>query len=97
MTDQAILTKAIEKAIDGGWQFDWVGKKIIRVHGLKGDEFFDVTLPYFIFNHDFAKALWGEEVWGHMYLPHLKKLAWQYHLQMMVIAPDPIKYLAANI
>lgn len=56
-----------------------------------------------IFNHDFAKALWGEKklvvpaktfVWR----PDPKIFGgWQYHLQQMVIAEDPIKYLGENI
>lgn len=48
--------------------------------------------PYrVIFNHDFAKALWGEKPlhWGW----HKGKYNWEYHLQMMVIHPNPIDYL----
>jgi hypothetical protein len=57
-------------------------------------------------NHDFAKALWGKKEYieglylgatfgdndTKFYLP-----IWQYHLQMMVIAKDPIVYLGANL
>ena len=50
-----------------------------------------------IFNHDFAKALWGETQaiirernYSHMSF-------WQYHLQEMVIADDPIKYLGESL
>lgn len=67
--------------------------------------------PYsIIFNHDFAKALWGE---GLVYAPtgerifsepgqrvallHPTLKAYEYHLQQMVIADDPIKYLNENI
>ena len=62
-----------------------------------------------IFNHDFAKALWGEPyvcsncgkplnqhhegVAGHSYTVS----EWRYHLQQMVIAPDPIKYLGEHL
>ena len=63
--------------------------------------------PYsIIFNYDFAKALWGEhrlyyrdifpnDEWNASEL--LDKCAWHYHLQQMVIAEDPIKYLGENI
>lgn len=53
-----------------------------------------------------AKALWGEEKWyttgekvpeGRQALLHPTLEAWQYHLQQMVIAEDPIKYLEENI
>lgn len=45
-----------------------------------------------IFNHDFAKALRGEKkIIVGMIEP------WKYHLQQMVIADDPIKYLGENL
>ena len=55
-----------------------------------------------IYEPDFAKALWGEET----YFPldggecstdcdfcHNELEVWEYHLQQMVISPDPLKYL----
>ncbi len=58
----------------------------------------EITFNYkeLIFNHDFAKALWGEKEqdWdGEGYTTP----DWQYHLQEMVIANNPIEYLGANI
>jgi hypothetical protein len=68
-----------------------------------------------IFNHDFAKALWGDEekdchcvvcgtTWSHLldcpYRSSGRNLwldAYKYHLQQMVIADDPIKYLGDNL
>lgn len=64
-----------------------------------------------IFNHDFAKALWGEEVEEVreakvIYAPYADGnkqfssppiLVWCFHLQQMVIANDPIAYLGSNI
>jgi hypothetical protein len=55
-------------------------------------------------NHDFAKALWGET----KDFVELSKTfergvvavaidGWQYHLQQMVIADDPIKYLVEHL
>lgn len=65
----------------------------------EGDE--RLSVPEVIFNKEFAKALWGEcSTWW----PHsngemtnlLPQDGWQYHLQMMVIADDPIAYLGKN-
>jgi len=57
MTNKEILEKAIQKAIDGGWDNPyvfrlqgWVTNAIEVEPGL--------WMPV-IFNHDFAKSLWG--------------------------------------
>lgn len=66
-----------------------------------------------IFNHDFAKALWGEQEKCSTVeerdkgikvnakpcdgLYVLRKLGWKRHLQQMVTSDDPIKYLGDNI
>jgi len=51
-----------------------------------------------VFDHDFAKAYWGENCWlcdkgiqGH--LEHDKTTSWQYHLQQTALADNPVKYL----
>jgi len=43
-----------------------------------------------IFNHDFAKALWGTDLTN---VEGYQQAAWAHHLQEMVIADDSIKYL----
>ncbi len=67
------------------------------------------SIPELIFNHDLAKALWGKEKQNYAPIGLLEgwddddflyddiKETWQYHLQQMVIADDPIKYLGENI
>ncbi len=60
-----------------------------------------------IFNHDFAKALWKDvdfdptdtDLWeGDGYTSALfHGEAWQFHIQNMVIADDPIEYLGENL
>ncbi len=100
MSNQQVLERSISKAIDGGWDYEYAGRigdvpfAPEEVAEWLADS--DYWRPeFYIFNHDFAKALWGEEqLWfgGEAELP-----AWQYHLAYMVIAPDPISYLAANI
>ena len=126
MTNKEALEKAIQKAVDSGWKephgntlrVDDDGRLFCFVNGatdgirVYGYQF---NVEQLIFNHDFAKALWGE--FG--YVPEAtyyfnyadkrgvvktKKLFlqssvsyWQYHLQNMVMADDPIKYLGENI
>lgn len=117
MDNQAILTKAISLAIDGGWDFlekyevqSW---DVIDVDGsydkLPSLAFMHdgkanglVSGTQFIYSHEFAKALWGEEVPenklvinGRTYGKTLPK--YQHRLQQMVIAEDPIKYLGENL
>ena len=43
-----------------------------------------------IFNHDFAKAFWGEEIEDTM---DIKELGWKYHLQQIVLQEYPVQYL----
>lgn len=124
MTNQQILEKAIQKAIDGGWHSSDLNDltNLVQVRLLykakKKDEQLgrykqftidDPLLPPFIFNHDFAKALWGAHMvhptsdlpsdtndgfylWEEVVIPN-----WQSHLQQMVIAADPIKYLGEHL
>lgn len=116
MSDAEILEKAIQKAVDGGWDFfdkyDGVGWEVITgLHGsallmLKDESTLTGGVTGFdyqaiIFNHDFAKALWGERKILRN-VPHGVEVdtshpGWQYHLQQMVIADDPIKYLGDNL
>lgn len=109
MTDKEILEKAIQKAIDGGW--DAYGWKhfTVTVGGVAWHDDEPYTpgtkanhdqVESLIFNHDFAKALWGEE-WYRGITPDMPapdhKQTWQHHLQQMVISEDPIKYLGNNL
>lgn len=90
--NQEILERAIKLAIDGGYRFATYHVKPT------GDEpnWSEVVVKFvqnkMYFNHDFAKALWGEgdEQLGQATL-------WKWHLANMVIADDPIKYLGDNL
>lgn len=115
VSNQEILEKAIEKAEKNGWtknykiKMTWLnddGSRRITAKVTVDD--WDTFAPI-IFDHDFAKALWGEEPYAKVVWPHpdynvktgAKELVftsyWQYHLQRMSIAENPIKYLAENI
>lgn len=124
MTNQQILTKAIQKAIDGGWDiYAFMDAPGEGTQWYVSDDTSALVLPYgrgggnakspesVIFNHDFAKALWGEEGCPYDVYSNRKEASgtggpdedwydgetWEFHLQQMVIAKDPIKYLGENI
>jgi hypothetical protein len=94
MNTQEILTQAIEKAVANGWVNSY-GYRRYKIHEWK----------LFIFEHDFAKALWGEEMLQvHRFIGTVDgatadypQQAWQCHLQQMVLAEDPIQYLGNNL
>lgn len=117
MTNTEILTKAIQKAIGRGLDFKLLYFDLTEGGLINSIDDFMTWLwerannndkLSLIFNHDFAKALWGEgktvyraevfesptegEAGFDEYLD-----AWEYHLQMMVIAEDPIKYLGEHL
>ena len=73
MTKQEILTKAIEKAVEGGWDrsndltqqlYDAckrVGVRDVKFISEVNQEHFDHMFHTIIFSHDFLKAFFGEE------------------------------------
>ena len=94
-TNTEILKKAIEKAVENGW----TGGKLILELMEDNKKSFDpdtVARARIIFNHDFARAFWGN---NELYPVQMDKIsisdspAWQYHLQQMVLEEDPISYL----
>lgn len=112
MTDEQILTKAIEKAVANKWSndYDW---QIFNGELANFDH--DHVWPgQLLFDHSFAKALWGDgksreyNGWNletgkpltdaekKKYIPKSPPV-WQNYLQQMVVADDPIKYLGENI
>jgi hypothetical protein len=114
MTHQEILTKAVQKAIDNGWdkpnQLDFTSNAEF-VYYLDDLSLSPITLKWLnfkthelIYNHDFAKALWGDEFRYFVArdgrgtsVGEIEYATYKYHLQQMVISDDPIKYLGENI
>lgn len=89
MSDQEILDSAIEKAESNGWD------------SIYHDEYHPLET---IFDKNFAKALWGEQTDTLIVQNNSLNVqqvidmnGWRYHLQRMVVAEDPIKYLGENI
>ncbi len=114
MTDTQTLTRAIELAIENGWENSeavtaW--KDGYGVQKLKSTEHLkEFNVEHIIYNHNFAKALWGGELHQETFIVPKElnerfagtkdldiKPAWQYHLQQMVVADDPIEYLRAHM
>ena len=102
MSNQEILTKAIEKAIRGGWSGDMLDIKVEEQDNGIVRVYWDDTewsVKDIIYNHDFAKALWGEKMVKEYHSVNVccSQPAYAYHLQQMVIAEDAIKYLGEHL
>ena len=136
MTNEQILTKAVEKALEGPWDGnEFCGyapnphKRSaseviaeIRTYNPQTEEYGGIDkfkVRNLLFYHDFARALWkdakipdpvddeagvpvlslyeggGYEGYGD-YVNFLGE-PWQFHLQQMVLDPDPIKYLGEHL
>ena len=105
MSHKEILEQAITKAIAGGWDVDLetVLPEMTKRYSLYGLQYSGPSS--LLFNHEFAKALWGEASINYESIVTSQDGAidmsahegWQYHLQAMVIADDPIQYLADNM
>jgi len=110
MSKDEILDKAVQKAKNSGWQQPWVGDySHIQYDLITGELFiywqykdftpFGCSLIGLIFNHDFAKALWGEKINDIMNGDdELYGAPWYLvHLSRMVRENNPIEYLGKNI
>lgn len=113
MGNTEILEKAVQKAIKGGWDYPKESLIVFEDNGhitLTTDyKKWGKALEALIFNHEFAKALWGEEEkkdavggsftgggvggWAEVVTKH----GWQHHLKEMVVAENPIDYLGKNL
>ena len=91
MTNEQILRKAIEKAIKNGFIEDM--NEVERVSKeLKDYPIITKAAVYLtIFNHDFAKAFWGEE--EIMQDERFTMPKWKVELQTMVLEKEPLKYI----
>lgn len=92
MTNSQILTKAIKKAYKNNQPKIW--EKWTQVCW---DSYLNDKIYYsLIFSHDFAKCLFGEEIYeGAASCPACEHQVknWEYHLMAMVLEPNPLKYL----
>lgn len=110
------VKKAIDKGWEGkgskfkAWYIDsdfMNQTDVLAVRWLdpSGEDNFDqfTIFSELMYNHDFAKALWGDDETNLNVNYDAQKgttrvlTDWQEHLREMVIADDPIKYLGENI
>lgn len=96
--------------IDNVKHYQKLATSKIQVDTIYGESWYELVLLY-LPPHDFAKALWGEEDTPYDTWSNRKYSAgsggpdedwydgqlWEFHLQQMVVADDPIKYLGENI
>lgn len=96
---KAIIEKAVEGGYDGGLIFDDNSQEYYVSDGDEG--YVQPNTNDIIFSHKFAKAYWGEKA-GYRYSTWAVKdggnyignqMAWQYHLQQLVLSEDREKYL----
>lgn len=102
MTDQEIISAAVAKALNHGWQgMDNPVEDWYTAVALAPNTWNLPIIHCLIFNHTFALALWGEQPivehhgnWDEpSTMTETHTPAWIYHLQKMVVSTDPIKYL----
>lgn len=81
MTNEEILKKAIEKAVKNGWKkgLEYFNKDKKKISGVINVYAETKHLYEVLYNHDFAKAFWGEK--------------WIYYLREMVKYKEPLKCL----
>ena len=104
MSNEEILSEAIKKARRNGWKQDYKVTYTLKPRKENEPMVTAVSIPdanTFIYDHDFAKALWGAETlspnYGDMEMLSEPEFAWEHHLQQMVISEDPVKYLEDNM
>ena len=91
MTDKEILQRAIGIAKMNGCPITFIDISL--------DEWLKHQFYYrAIFDHEFAKALWGEvddcaDIQIYSTFNKNTPYRWQYHLSKMVLEKEPLKYL----
>lgn len=92
MTDKEIAIKALEKAN----MYDNFAELSLAFYVNMGGESKDSYIRQIFLSHKFAKAFWGEEWvddYGNEGEEELMEMAWQYHLQQMVLEKNILKYI----
>ncbi len=100
-----ILEKAIQVAKSNGWTALWPYSETPYKASGKNEWFVGdgTSVRAFLFDHEFAKALWGEEqntisLRGiGATLRNWEGPAYKMHLMQMVVSEDPVKYLGESI
>jgi len=100
MTNKQIFDKAIVKAVKNGYHKGWLVPEAGTYCEASNTESDGACVYTTIFDHDFAKAFWGEETaFGGIkkakgkFIEESILKEYQYHLQQMVLKKEPLKYL----
>lgn len=101
---EQVLLKVLKKAVANGWT-GWRGFVNDAVTlGMEPEGVLrdmrraQSPIEPLIYNHEFTKSLFGDEpVTKVPDDPYVVEHPWKTHLQQMVIADDPIKYLAEHV
>lgn len=102
---RSIGLAAMTKALKNGWNGK-DGLQTLNTETAQEQDVNHINIIQLIFNHEFAKALWGEDERTYeLHIPFgrdgldIKYVSpkWQYHLQQMVVADDPVIYLGDNL
>lgn len=112
MTQAEKLEALVRKATDNGFTFKDMGQlgtEYIGIDGTTdwciiklqeiGGEIWRMLMQVLIFNHDFARVLFGTEMVRHMEVDddgnawQFSSLAYQYYPMHAVISDDPIEYM----
>lgn len=108
MTPSQKLTTVLEYAVKKGFTFLSEDEPEIIISSVKSETHNISCVYQIIFDHDFAKAVYGDEktktstCWGcntgevqrrHQACQCRYEIAWKHHLQNQVLSPDPIDYL----
>lgn len=108
LSKQDVLAKAIKKAIKNGWHTTLEGSLVkwsidsddgaIWINRTIADKpMYRLFAEVVIYDHDFAKALWGELGGWELCGSYEPGKLWECRLQEMVVADDPIAYLAEHL
>jgi hypothetical protein len=91
MTEQEILEKVLAKAIKNGYSALHIKEFGIdnMAKMMMGDGY---SLAGLLFSHPFAKAFWGTKSFydGRR---DIDQEMWEYHLEIMVLEENPLKYM----
>lgn len=102
MSDAQKLQALMTRAIEGGWDDVLLNLEVWSPHLRKlvtesYEQFDERPIDAFLFNHDFAKALFGDtwtsENCQEVSYEEMDYKPWQHHIQRAVIADDPIDYM----
>jgi hypothetical protein len=101
---EEVILRALRQAVRNGWT-GWRGfvNDAVTI-GLEPEGVLRdmrrarTPIEQLIYNHEFAKFLFGDEpITVNPDDPYVIEHPWKGHLQRMVVADDPLKYLSENV